>query len=208
MSHFTFESFGEVPGCVGSSAISLKQCIIDVHSSNRKDDWVVLQKQGFDFINETHNRGTVMREWSKVIGKSLALGKKRSEVFLSAENKYRQKYFIEAGKDPVKSGFHSFFEHYLYEGKMGGKLYQIPKDIFGSLARDHPPEKDTKCEEGERIYMALYPDVRENWNLSAFSHYLQFGKNEGRIYICRSSFLDTHRNTTHVPQIDANAQQN
>ncbi len=68
MSTFTHESFGDIPGCVGSDPESFKNCIIELHSNERK--WVKVRNEGIAYIEETHNRQKTMEVWSNVIGKN------------------------------------------------------------------------------------------------------------------------------------------
>lgn len=65
MSTLTKESFGEVPGCVGSDNKSFTKCIIDLHDNETQ--WEALRNEGFSYIQKTHNRKDAMKEWSKII---------------------------------------------------------------------------------------------------------------------------------------------
>lgn len=201
MSQLTHDSFSEVPGCIGPDAYSIMQCIIEVHSS--KEKWTSLRKKGLDFIKETHNRKTLLKEWSKVINSSLALANKRNEVFLTAETAYGQRYpHLLPGKNYAGSGFGSFLEHYIQKGKEEGKTYSHVDELLNGLVNDSMAYKEPTelCPQGERIYLKMYKDVADGWIGSAFDHYINHGNREGRIYACQPtiSILDKnwHFNST------------
>lgn len=180
MSRFTRDCFGDVPGCVGDDPQSTKLCVIDTHNS--RDNWSKLQEDGLNFIEKTHNRNLTMMKWSGVISKALVLAKKRRKVFGAAEKAYGQTYQLEVRSGSVPA-FKSFLEHYVLQGKEDGKFYADSKEIWTGLMRDES-QKEKQCDGGERNYFKLYQDVAENWEGTAFDHFLQNGKDEGRTYVC------------------------
>ena len=68
MSTFTQESFGDVPGCVGSDAASYIKCIVELNDDESK--WEELRNEGISYIERTHNREDIMTVWSKAISKN------------------------------------------------------------------------------------------------------------------------------------------
>ena len=75
MSTFTKESFGEIPGCIGSDNKSFAKCVIDVHGDEQQ--WEALRNEGLSFIQRTHSRKEAMEQWSDIIDSSLKDASKR-----------------------------------------------------------------------------------------------------------------------------------
>ena len=72
MSTFTQESFGDVPGCVGSDAASYIKCIVELNDDKSK--WEELRNEGISYIERTHGRNLTMAVWSKVINNNFNSG--------------------------------------------------------------------------------------------------------------------------------------
>lgn len=70
MSTFTKESFGDIPGCVGSDPRSFMECIVDLHSNERQ--WEAVRKKGISWIEETHSLEEATKQWSKIIDTNFA----------------------------------------------------------------------------------------------------------------------------------------
>ena len=54
------------------------------------------------------------------------------------------------------------------------------------------------CDAGERMYFKMYRDVKLVWEGSAFTHYLEKGKEEGRKYICYEQCSEGERIYTYM----------
>ncbi len=97
------------------------------------------------------------------------------------EEAYAEKY--PDVKEAVAAGnFESMLSHYKLFGKDEGKEYSC------SSHKSHSDDPTEPCPEGEEAYAEKYPDVKEAVAAgsfeSMFSHYIRFGKDEGKEYSC------------------------
>jgi len=184
MSSFTHDSFGHVPGCIGSNIESFKQCILDVHSE--KERWMSLQQEGINFIRETHSRSQTMETWSKVVRTGLEIAGTRNKLFEQGEKDYKEKYPDVA--EAVREGtFQSSFEHYVQHGQQEGKVYRGGLEMFhGILNTTLYQEVEKECPEGEELYFFSYPEAKElQGEKLAYWHWKNYGRFYGRVYICK-----------------------
>ena len=105
------DSFGTVPGCIGSSSDMFKQRILKVHSN--KAIWMDLPNQGLEYIHETHSEKEVTKQWSNIIIFGADLIKRRCEIFLRSEEEYKKQYpdvmHMLAGNTFLSSLHHNIF---------------------------------------------------------------------------------------------------
>eukprot|EP00586_Coscinodiscus_wailesii_P000698 CAMPEP_0172484550 /NCGR_PEP_ID=MMETSP1066-20121228/12048_1 /TAXON_ID=671091 /ORGANISM="Coscinodiscus wailesii, Strain CCMP2513" /LENGTH=752 /DNA_ID=CAMNT_0013249159 /DNA_START=284 /DNA_END=2542 /DNA_ORIENTATION=+ len=84
MSTFTKESFGYIPGCVGSDSRSFTKCIIDLHRN--ENQWQELHDKGLSYIQQSHSRQALKEKWSDIIDSSFKhMSKKQSHKILNIE---------------------------------------------------------------------------------------------------------------------------
>ena len=133
MSTFTKESFGNIPGCVGSDNTSFTKCIIDLHGNKRR--WEVLRDEGFVYIQSTHSRRETMEQWSKIIDGSFKnVSKERGNKLLNMKIDYPKEKCVEGEEiylrtyndvaAAVKGGdLKSGFEHWNRYGKKEARSY-------------------------------------------------------------------------------------
>ena len=65
MSTFTYESFGDLPGCVGSDPKTFKKCVIELHSN--EEEWYKVRDEGIEYILDTHSREKTMDVFAQAI---------------------------------------------------------------------------------------------------------------------------------------------
>ena len=129
MSSFTHDSFGTVPGCIGSNKYTFKQCILEVH--NDKQKWTELREQGLEFIRTTHSEEEVIKRWSYIISTGLKLSRRRNDLFQRSEEEYKKQYPDIADALAAKV-FLSALHHYSTVGKHESRLYR-DADILSIL---------------------------------------------------------------------------
>ena len=183
-------------GCVGRTKASFEKCVINVH--NKKSNWLKFRESGLAFIKRTHSRQKATEQWSQIIDTGLDLVSRR-RMEAKKECPEGEELYLRTNRDvadAIRGGqFSSGFQHWLKFGKDGGRDY-------GYCSKNHtlftteilfPQEQ---CAEGEEIYMNEYKDVAEAVRSgifsSAFEHWREFGKGEGRMYYCGE-------NTKHLP---------
>ena len=133
MSTFTKESFGEIPGCIGSDNKSFAKCVIDVHGDEKQ--WELLSSEGISFIERTHSRKESMKQWSDIIDSNVQdVSKRHSNKLVNIKMRYPTEKCAE-GEDvylaeytdvasAVKAGhFQSGFQHWRRHGKHEGRNY-------------------------------------------------------------------------------------
>ena len=134
MSKFTQDSFGTVPGCVGSDDASFAKCVIDLH--NDEHQWEAVRNEGVSFIERTHSRQKIMEQWSEIIEDSFKNASKKqvhpkllgtklpSPKKACAEG---EEFYLGAYEDvanAVKAGiFKTGFDHWIGSGKGEGRTY-------------------------------------------------------------------------------------
>lgn len=175
--------------CIGKDVQSFKKCVIDVYNDETK--WDKIQKNGFNFIQQTQNRKLHQRKWSKLIKKGKKMHNKRKhkrtrKLCDEGEELYKRKY-PEIAKLIENGMFRTAYGHWRYIGKYEGRSYTCASE-------DHPLFKidlidPQACPEGEAIYLKLYADVREKVKKGVYStgheHWVSSGAKEGRSYFCK-----------------------
>lgn len=204
MSQFTASGFSitadDKIGCVGESPQGMKNCILDVNGY--EGIWNRVRENELKFIRESHNRDDAIKVWEEVIEVNLQRIKdireegdthkmehslvttkfnEAIEPCPEGEKHYGIRY--PDVKAAVEAGvFESNWFHYYHHGKYEGKRYLCFE--YKSYVED-PQES---CPEGEEAYANENPDVKaaveEGAFESCFFHYTQYGKAEGRKYLC------------------------
>jgi len=133
MSTFTKDSFGNIPGCVGSDKTSFTKCIIDLHSNKRQ--WEALRDEGISYIQRTHSRKENIERWSEIIDYSFKnVSKERSSRLLNVNIDYPKEKcpegeemylgtFNDVAAVVKGGGFGSAFQHWKLYGKKEGRSY-------------------------------------------------------------------------------------
>jgi len=133
MSTFIKESFGDIPGCVGSDSTSFTKCIIDLHGNKRR--WEALRDEGISYIQQTHSRKESMEKWSEIIDHNFNnVSKEGGDKLFNVKISYAKEKCVEGEEiylstfpdiaAAIKVGhFDSGFHHWNKYGKKGGRSY-------------------------------------------------------------------------------------
>jgi len=204
MSKFTADGFGiaadDQIGCVGESVQGMKNCILDINGY--EGIWNRMRENELRFLRETHNRDDAIKVWDNVIDVNL----KRIKDIRAEGDTHKMEHslvtthFNEAVepcpegerhysikhpdvKEAVEAGiFENNWFHYHHHGRFEGKRYLC----FEYKSYNEDPQEG--CPEGEEAYGNENPDVKEAVDAGVFEscwdHYIQFGKEEGKKYVC------------------------
>ena len=184
MSKFTKESFGTVPGCVGSDDASFAKCVIDLH--NDEHLWEAVRDEGISFIERTHGRQKIMEIWSEIIEDGFKNASKKqvhpkllgtklpSPTVACAEGEEIYIGVYEDVANAVQAGvYKTGFDHWNRDGKAEGRTYFCENGL---------------CPKGETLYLNAHEDVatavKNGVYKNGFDHWIDNGKAEGRSYFC------------------------
>ena len=143
MSELSASSFGFPEDtdtvCVGKNPQNFKDCVILVH--NEKSKWEALQKEGFEFIDKTHNMRLIQSTWANMIREGYQTikyvrrsGSQPQHDLFNTDFEYPKKecpegeenYFYnypDVKENILSGGFRSAFEHFTVTGSKEARNY-------------------------------------------------------------------------------------
>ena len=68
LSNFTamnFEYEGRKVGCIGTTDMAFKKCVLDMYTN--KSYWDEVHKEGLAYVKKKHERATIKATWSKIL---------------------------------------------------------------------------------------------------------------------------------------------
>mmetsp|Transcript_4590 Transcript_4590/g.9262 ORF Transcript_4590/g.9262 Transcript_4590/m.9262 type:complete len:914 (-) Transcript_4590:172-2913(-) len=169
-------------GCVGHDPRSFKDCVLKLN--NDKNYWQLVSKSSVDFIQQTHARSTLTKQWADIL--DTALLKRNARISCNFCNQIMSKNFA----DPKSIIQWQKCAEYDCDSLPHGMLM----DTFfckgcQRIVTQNYEEPNNQCEDGEQLYLEdFYPDVgdavKKGELHSGFHHFKLHGREEGRRYVC------------------------
>ena len=153
-------------GCVGDTTDSFQECVLRTH--NNETYWNLLQRNGYDFIRQTHSRSTLAKTWEDALDSAIG-----------ARYKYREAMLNECEVQQFKCP--------------QNMLKYLKDESRSEHLKDSCPEGESLYKE---MYPDVAEWLKTHAKWTGYHHYKKNGVKEGRVYTCNATKVALWKNCT------------